>query len=355
VKIGVVTVYKAENCGSFLQAWAMQTVLQEMGHEVYFIPYRDLFRRKIMKPFQLLLHCVKGKFSIAKYLVERGRLFQISQKKLKVCRDMSQMDICVFGSDTIWNFEVGIFKCKTSFFLGVGMNCPKIAYAVSASSTTKKTFYSVDGIEDAIQDFSAIGVRDAHTQDILSACEACGSLTLVLDPTLLLDQERYLGNSKLELPKRFVFVYYFGKMSEDLYSQLKNFCSENELEIVRMGAPDQKFPINVTNAPEDFISCFRQAEFVLTNTYHGCIFSILFHKRFATDGYSKMKVEDLLRSFHLETQYLLPAQDLEKCFSHEISYDSVNETLSARRAASLEFLKKAIHSTQRNDVNEGRA
>lgn len=343
VKIGVVTVYKSQNCGSYLQAWAMQTVLQELGHEVYFLPYKKSFGHTA---FQVFKCCVKGRFSTAKFLIEMRRLFQISQEKLKVCRDISQMDACVFGSDTIWNFEDSFFRGQSDFFLGVGMNCPKIAYAVSAGSTTKEIFYSVDGIEAALQEFSAIGIRDANMQNILSACKVCSDLTPVIDPTLLLDKEDYLENSRLNLPNRYVFVYYFGRISNDTYSQLRDFCSKYELEIVHMGLPDKRFPINITNAPDNFIRCYRHAEFILTNTFHGCIFSILFNKRFATDGYTKKKVDDLLRSFHLETQYLLPAQKLEKCFNHVIPFDSVNEELNMRRAISLDFLKKSVRSVQ---------
>jgi len=345
VKIGVVTVYKSENCGSYLQAWAMQTVLQRMGHEVSFLPYRELSNRA-GRAFQVFKCCVKGRFSTARFLIDRRRLFQIAQENLRICQDIRQIDMCLFGSDTIWNFEDPFFRDRSGFFLGAGMDCPKIAYAVSAGSTTKESFYAVDGVEAALQEFSAIGVRDANMKSVLSACKDCGSFTPVVDPTLLLDQEDYLGNSKLGLPKRYVFVYYFGRMGDDIYSQLRDFCSKNGLEIVHMGFPDQRFPINITNAPENFIHCYRHAEFVLTNTFHGCIFSIVFQKRFATDGYSKKKVDDLLRSFHLETQYLLPAQRLERCFHTAIPYDSVKEELAMRRAVSLDFLEKAIRSTQ---------
>jgi len=341
-----VTVYKSENCGSYLQAWAMQSVLQKMGHEVYFLPYRKLFERKADVAFRTFKCCVKGRFSTAKFLIERRRLFQISQEKLKVCHDVSQIDVCIFGSDTIWNFDDPFFRGQSDFFLGVGVNCPKIAYAVSAGSTAKESFYAVDGIEAALQEFSAIGIRDSNMQNILSACKVCSSLTPVVDPTLLLVKEDYLENSKLNLPNRYVFVYCFGEISDDIYSQLRDFCSKYELEVVHMGFPDKRFPINITNAPENFIRCCRCAEFILTDTYHGCIFSIAFNKRFATYGYSKKKVNDLLKSFHLETQYLLPAQKLEECFHHVIPYDSVNEELDMRRAVSLDFLKNAIRSVQ---------
>jgi len=343
VKIGVVTVYKSQNCGSYLQAWAMQIVLQKMGHEVYFLPYRKPYGHTA---FQVFKCCVKGRFSTAKFLIERSRQFQISQDKLKFCRNISQIDACVFGSDTIWNFEDPFFRERSDFFLGVGMNCPKIAYAVSAGSTEKESFYAVDGVEAALQEFSAIGIRDANMQNVLSASKVCGKLTPVVDPTLLLDREDYLENPKLNLPNRYVFVYYFDRISDDIYSQLRDFCSKYGLEIVYMGFPDKRFPINITNAPGSFISCYRHAEYILTNTYHGCIFSIMFNKRFATNGYSKKKVDDLLSSFHLETQYLLPAQKLEKCFHNAIPYDSVNEELNMRRAASLDFLKKAVRSVQ---------
>lgn len=343
MRIGVVTVYKSLNCGSYLQAWAMQTILQKMGHEVYFLPYRKQFGHTA---FQVFKCCVKGRFPTARFLIERRRQFEMSQEKLEVCRDISKLDACIFGSDTIWNFEDVYFRDQSDFFLGVGMSCPKIAYAVSAGSTTKENFYTVDGIEAALQEFSAIGIRDANMRDVLSACKVCSNVTPVVDPTLLLDKEDYLENSKLNLPNRYVFVYWFDGISNDLYFQLRDFCLKYGLEIVHMGFPDKRFPINITNAPEDFISCFRHAKFILTNTYHGCIFSIVFNKRFATNGYSKKKVDDLLRSFHLETQYLLPAQGLETCFHHEIPYDSVNEELNMRRMASLDFLKKAIRDVQ---------
>ena len=344
MKIGIVTVYRSENCGSYLQAWAMQTVLREMGHEPQFLPYEVPLNNRREVGFQVFKCCVKGRFSTARFLLERRRLFRLSQKKLQICRDVKQLDVCIFGSDTIWNFEDAFFRAQRDFFFGFGMNCPKIAYAVSVGSTSGEQFWAVEGVKHAVESFSAVGVRDAHLQNILSDGAVCKNMTRVIDPTMLLKPEMYAENPALKLPGRFVFVYYFGRMSDGVYSQLKDFCEKRGLEIMHMGLPDKRFSSNVTNAPENFVRCFREADFVLTNTFHGCVFSILFNKRFATDGYAKKKVDDLIRGFHLETQYLQPTRTVEDCFETEIPYDRVNERLEGLRMESLAFLKDSLES-----------
>lgn len=350
MRVGVVTVFKSENCGSFLQAWALQKVLQQMGHEVYFLQYKKLFERKIDIAFQVLKCCVKGRFSTACFLMERRYLFHEAQKRLNVCLNDKEIDACIFGSDTIWNFEDSFFRDQSEFFLGTEINCPKIGYAISAGATSSDSFFSVEGIKYALTKFSSIGVRDINVKNILNLIGK--NVTDVLDPTLLLSKEQYLEKNNISLPKRYVFVYYFGNMSDELYLQLCEFCKKSGLDIVHMGFPDKRFSTNITNSPDNFISCYKNADYVLTNTFHGCIFSILFNKAFATDGFNKKKIADLIYKFDLNSQCISESQTMEICFTKEIDYKSVNEKMTRYRADSFDFLSKALSEIEISEESD---
>lgn len=341
MKIGVVTVFKTENCGSFWQAWALQSVLQKMGHEVRFLPYVKLLEGRATVAFQIFKCCVKGRFSTARFLMKRRTSFLKAQKSFQIRGKTEGLDACVFGSDTIWNFADSFFREQSDFFLGAGVTYPKIGYAVSAGSTTAEDFFSMEGAASAAAAFSAISVRDSNMADILNSVGLRDTAT-VLDPTMLLSEEQYPVCSDVSLPERYVFVYYFGRMSDEIYSQLSEFCREKGLEAVHMGFPDKRFPRNVANAPADFIQCYRNAEYVFTNTFHGCIFSVLFNKVFATDGMEKKKIADLIERFDLSSQCVSDGRSLAACFAWRIDYGSVNGKLSRYREESLAFLEGAL-------------
>ncbi|MCM1046658.1 MAG: polysaccharide pyruvyl transferase family protein [Candidatus Gastranaerophilales bacterium] len=346
--LGIVTVYKSRNCGSYLQAWALQRVLEGSGHDVCFVEYHGRSDNVWDYYVRLILYCCCFRFKNAGYLIRRNRMFREAQKAFRTI-DSTQADLYLYGSDTLWNFEGEFFKASSRFFLGQDVKRPKATYAVSAGSTSQEDFEAVEGIAEAIRDFQAVSVRDEHTLQLAQSVSGRQDIVKALDPTMLLEPADYEALIQEKPAGDYLFVYYFGRMSEELYHQMENFARERGLRIIRMGTPDKRFSTNITNDPSSFLTYFAGAQYVVTNTFHGCVFSILFNKQFVTDGYGKKKVQDLIESFRLSGQYLNQASDLDRLLDERIDYEAVNREIEVRRQESLDYLYRVVGDIETKD------
>ena len=114
MKVGIITVYKSENCGSYLQAWALKSSLEKMGCSVYFVPYKT--SDNVLKVgWRIIKCCLKLRFRTAYFLLKRKILFNKARRRFPIMNRKKKMDAFIFGSDTIWNFEAPFFR-KNRFF-----------------------------------------------------------------------------------------------------------------------------------------------------------------------------------------------------------------------------------------------
>ena len=172
-----------------------------------------------------------------------------------------------------------------------------------------------------------------------------------VDPTMLLDKQVYLQkimNGKCSLP-RCLFVYYFGSISDEIWKALKEFSKKRNLKIVNVGFYEEKYDISVSFSPSNFISAFANAEYVFTNTFHGCVFSTIFNKQFSTDGIQKKKIEGFLEEFSLLDRVVKDASELEKIFTTPVDYDNVNKLMSEARKHSVDYLQSVIDEVKVNE------
>jgi hypothetical protein len=342
MRVGIVTVYKSDNCGSFLQAWALQYILQKRGYEVCFIPYKKAVDNTWDISFQVIKCCIKLRFATAKYLIHRAMAFHSARCKLNVKNVEQEIDVYIYGSDTIWNFDDKYFYSQSGFFTGQSVKEPKIAYAASAGSTELNKFTSIDGICTNLNEFKEIAVRDDQTLSLVRALMPDKNICKVLDPTMLLKRDDYSEIEAQGDNEDYVLIYYFGKMPNDLYHQVLSFAKKQELSLLHIGFPDKRFRNNVVNDPFKFLNYFGKAKYVITNTFHGCVFSVLFNKQFVTDGYKKKKIYDLLNRFRLTDRCLKSNVWLEELINSKIDYKAVNLLIEQERKNSLEYLDAVL-------------
>lgn len=280
MKIGIVTVVDSANFGSFLQGLALQDVLQKMGHEVEFISTRDekyvkrIYytwkprKRDLIHPFQFVKRNLNGYKKREKFLED--------QKMVKICpfEDKDKFDLCILGSDEIWNVRTQVFRLPV--FYGEDMK-NVITYAVSSGQADKMDFKKYPEIMERISEIPDILVRDKKTQNIVK--EITGEEPdLVCDPTLLADRNLFFK----DVPKSFIkeekylLVYMYPAMAvqEDIKS-IKAFASSRNLKLVSVGFYNAWCDRNIICGPMEFCSALQNAEYVITATFHGSIFSIL--------------------------------------------------------------------------------
>lgn len=297
MKIGIITLALLENYGGVLQNYALQQVLKKMGHEPCTVDYVPLtnFHREFPRVFAswlktIYLRIFKGvRRPFAKFLQPKKRpeLFndfvskniQITDQLTKYTRDILEKgnyDAIIVGSDQVWRSKFSL--CVEDYYLKFASAYPskKIAYAASFGVdeweySDKQTLV----FSELAKQFNAISVRE---QSGVPLCEKhLGvSASWVLDPTLLLDENEYLRVCE-DIPQsqdKFLAAYVLDENDaiRDLYNKI---AKERNLTIKTFAA-DARASLSV----QEWLAMFRDAEYVVTDSFHGTVFSIIFGKEF---------------------------------------------------------------------------
>ena len=344
MKINIITVFKSQNCGSFLQAVALKEILSSMGNDVRFLDYNPVIyvmKRKILNIIQC---CLRFRFKRAFDIIKQEMDFKKHQKMFATSRFDESADVYFFGSDTLWNFNDNFFVENEAFFTGAGLKKPCYTYAMSVGSASKEAFFKRTEAIKNIQKFKRIAVRDEHTKDVLSEFYYNNELVKTVDPTMLLGKEYYINHfSRISLSqKKYLLIYHFGAIDEKTWQDLQRFTKSKNLTILNIGLSGELPVTCVGFSPTNFISAFLNAEYIFTNTFHGCVFSTIFNKQFATDGIYKKKVEGFLEEFSLLDRVVGEEDNVEKILTTPVDYDLVNDLVEKARKSSIDYLKNVL-------------
>lgn len=340
MKIAITTVFKSENCGSYLQSWALYKILSNDNNNVCFRNYKNLntFRARFIT---LLKCCLRLRFKRAGFFLKKNSDFRRMRKKLNITKDTGNgADLYLFGSDTLWNFSNAYFAENAPFFTGAGIDKPRYTYSISVASTSFEEFVKDTDAISNIMAFEKIAVRDEHTEEVISQIYPKEKIIRTVDPTMLLDSETYVKcfAKSQKIQNKYLLVYYFGSVPKDTMEALRLFAKEKDLKIMNLGPYEKGFDVSRVSSPENFIGAFHNADYVFTNTFHGCVFSIIFNKQFATDGINKKKIEGLLSELSLIDRELSRGGSLEEILTSKIDYENVNATVNEKREISLDYL-----------------
>lgn len=354
MKIGIVTVHDSNNYGSFLQAYALQEVCRDMGHEVYFVQTRGkTFVKSTFIPeisFGKLFRHPKSTLKNYWNGILKWKAFLSDQKIFREIHseELDQMDMILLGSDEIWNVRVRSFQ--NPVFYGQGRT-NVIAYAVSAGKADYEDMQSYPEFTRDIRKIRKIMVRDKRTQSVVE--KICGySPDIVCDPTFLTDSTlfRQKEKRKSRIPDRYLLVYSY-YVSSRFQEKIREFARMNHLKIVSACFYCGWADYNIMCGPMEFCRMIEDAEYVITTTFHGTIFSVLNEKRFVTLPAS-VKTNDLLIRLNLKERIIdndTDVEEIQKLLLQEtIDYEKVKQEISQMREKSLAMLKDCINSV----VNE---
>lgn len=312
MKIGIATVWNANNNGSFLQAYALQKYIEQLGHEVKMLKltdfahggseYSDTFWTNLEKHHPLL----------------------------NVSEDLNEkFDVIVYGSDEIWSM---FGELQNPIFWGWRLKAKrKITYAVSAQGLRPKSVLLHPFTWRGLRNFDSLSVRDSVTQKKLSYLTR-KSLTMVLDPTFLISYD----DCKIENTiGKYILVYTYGLNTEDA-ALVRQFAKEKGLKIVCTGSdtPSEWGDINIPAGPFEWIGLIRNAEYVISSTFHGTVFSIICQKQFFVIGTNSGKVNDLLQRTGLSSRKTANFSNFSP-----IDYKKVNLYLKNEVETSKKFLR----------------
>lgn len=365
MKTGILTFHRAINYGAFLQAFATKTFLTQQGYEVSMVDYwPEAHARFVEGKVRYRNWRARIKQRSAKVLlpltqnIKWRKMVTLQQQYLDVSEQVqyptpaslqnSDFDCVIFGSDQIW-WNHPTFTSKRGFdeaYFGLPFpnSTHKIAYAPSMGiidiQEDDKTF-----LQKALAGFDALSVREDSVQEALQPLTN-KPIEVVLDPVFLLnrtDWEQYIQSRKIR--KGEYVLYYSLSPSRRAKRLAQQIAQQKHCALIEVKAhPSLPLLPHVIQTADsfDFISLIKNASFVVSTSFHGTAFSILFEKQFAVVGDKKRsgRMESLLNTLQIDNRITDNTADL----STPINYSLVTPRLEIFQQKSRNYLTNALNS-----------
>lgn len=367
LKVGILTYHRAENYGALLQAYGMRTFLQQQGLNASFVDYWPKYHENYFHIFSVKRFKKSGVKAKIQYIFEtvvfygmkrrrKRNLQSFMKNQLGLPREIkyssnkavcNEYDVVVYGSDQIWRKQ-NLPGCKGFDFWYFGsdnVTAKKIAYAGSMG-TINTTPEEDEQLKPYFERFSALAVREAPLKDYLAKMGL--QATVVLDPVFLLNKEdwrKMYSSSKPALRHKGKYILYYNLLSNAESTAFANQLSRKtglpiieiskKYEIRQLGAR-----YNHTASVQEFLSLIDHAEYVVSNSFHGVAFSVIFEKQFYAIGMGTKanRVQSLLASLGIEERYVESDVDLEK----DIDYNWLKSRIADIRTNSLDYLSVVL-------------
>lgn len=377
-KIGILTFQKSINYGSVLQAFALSKLLKRKGYEVEIIDYEPASYNSQYRIFEKTtsIHNVAAnirRLSIFDILWKQKTSFENFRKKylpLSMKRFTAQnlasdfedlYDVVICGSDQIWNVRAK--DCDPIFFLPGAQKYKKIAYAASINTATYNEERCNETLRKDILDFRHISIREHSGAEKLAAfLNSDKEIKVQPDPSLLQDKNTFEEVASERIVKEpYIFMYCANyqestiraaqKISERLHKPVYTvLVCRSATQISHLKKAGIRI-IRDKNRPEDFISYIMNADLVLSDSFHGTAFSIIFEKTFFSinDFINGKFVNDericnILSELGILERYVKET-DVEKInLNKEINYSVVTQKRMQFAEAAVADLMNAIET-----------
>lgn len=362
-RLGILTFWNVPNYGAFMQAYALQKVLENRytDYDVKQIPYINqrhydeyysifkisgfnywLINPSFYKNIFRKIYRKNDIFSLKKFL----DYYKVIPNFKHSINEKLSLDTLVLGSDIIWDYSVPFFG-NDEYFFGRGINASKkISYAPSFGSV-KDGSDAPDYVVRGLRELDAISVRDLNSAEIVKTI-INKKVPIVLDPTLLWD---FSADKNIVKPQIERYIVVYGSFFPDeLINEAKEYAEIHKLKLICLSSLDDDFDwcdevvFQDEMNPFEWVGYFQQADAVMTCTYHGLIFSLIFEKKiifYMTDFIlkkSKLLIENLGLS-----DVLIHYKHFNEKIDWNWNYSVINDKLDNMKKNSLDFLDGAIY------------
>lgn len=299
-KIATLTFHRAINYGAILQTYALQKSIQKMGYDTEVLDYRNDFLESLHNPYSLKLYRTPLHFlyaiyrnrvkrdnrkSFRQFLQENVAVSPVTYNTESIKNAEDQYDAFMVGSDQVWNCNCTKFD-KTYFLDFIENPNKKYSYAASIgirleTEDLKKEYRRL------LEDYQVINVREEQGRQELAEIGLDANTTV--DPTLLLDREAWLTlaqkPAQMQAVKRYLLVYVIVE-TPTIFETAKKIAAERNLEVVYINEMLRQKP-GIKNlkciTPNEWLWLFANADFIVTNSFHGTAFSVNFQRQFAVE------------------------------------------------------------------------
>lgn len=357
-KIGILTFHNCVNYGAAMQAYGLQSFLISKGYNVEIIDYvNEKIDSELNEKIEVSLSVKSVARYIAKSLHRSRKRKQFSafnnsflnlskQKNITINQidDYSSVyDVLITGSDQVWNLNL-TGNDKTYYLNFASPKTLKISYAASIGDISK---VDIGPVLKEIKDMDYISVREKSFWDYISKEHGIDAM-LCCDPTILCDEKCFYDISDYRLSKeKYIFIF--------LMEDKPGIVAFAEELAKRMGykvvSNKTSFEFFAHSKPIDFLSWIRHAEVVLTDSFHGTVFSVIFRKQFISDKYDgkkhvKSRVKDLLSEFGVEECFkdisIENTSQLIEILNTPVDYERVERNMKLFSEKSEQWLLRAL-------------
>lgn len=364
-RVGILSMQRILNYGSFLQAYGLKRILESLDCDVQFVDYRPErclvgaekgsgsgIARKASKALEALSYDapLRDRLAFIRYKQTYAQRFYPMLELSEEPNLAPEIDLLVIGSDEVFNCvqdnpNVGY----TPSLFGHGIRASrKVSYAASFGNTTLaklEKYGKCDEVAGWLRELDAVSVRDANSGAIVS--ELIGTEpTYNLDPVLAYDYMHECDEipSTVDEKAPYMVVYgYSGRLSKEECAAVRTYANKHGLKILNIGGVQGACDRFVDCSPFEVIAYFAHAKAAVTDTFHGTILSVITHAPFVSfmrgQGYgNSQKLGDLLRRLRLEDRVVKSVDMLSVTLDSPVAWDAADAAIAEGRNAARSYL-----------------
>lgn len=367
-KIATITFHHAHNFGSALQAYALQQFVlslykdsdveykiidyyTELQEELYSIYKHDLSIKSIIKNFVAFLYSKQLKDKHQKFedfLKNRCMLTRRYKNKQELIEDIPIADVYISGSDQLWNVRAEDFDSVYYYdFLADG--CKRISYAASLGPLQIDwEKYDYKKYKDLISKYKSISVREKGSYNNLEKITDI-KCNINVDPTLLISKEEWqkIESKEIYNDGKYILLYCLEPSKEQL-KIADEISKKLQLPIVILRYNNKNDMFNhfvkkYAAGPEDFLAYIDHAALVLSSSFHGTVFSLIYHKPFyVLNGINDNRISEILNKTNMTERSLESIEDIKNVNLNKPDEKMIDLFLENERVRSELYLKEAI-------------
>lgn len=379
VRVGLINVQNLDNFGAVLVAYSLENAVKSLGAEVYTIDYRPQIRlpKCFRLPFSLKKKYVRyriegnGKKYYSAISSDGHNRFEkfrntYLNRTAPVWGFFKQedcpCDLYVVGSDVVWKPE-RVLTYEANIYCGLfnkGHNSRLVSYAASIGTDDTKALKLAQNVyKKILHNFDAITVREESSAEYLQELTE-KPVESICDPTFLLTVEMYeqiMAKPSITADEYILFLC-LGYNEEaalfcnQLSKRMKCPVVYGEQEKQRM-ILDNKLCTFANDGPAEFLYRIKHAKYVVTDSFHATVFSLIFHKNFFVFGREtiSLRMISLLRKFGLERKFLISNPNLDDVNLFDIDFNDVDRQITLMREDGLNFLNNQLGRKMNVDKN----
>lgn len=345
------------NYGALLQAYALQRALTELGHDVTLLrasfSYHNVLKKWYKNPFRIVKAWNRRRAELRaekkhprKFSEFAAGYMKLSELEFHSHRDLVKAglvaDALVTGSDQVWSSK----RPSPAYFLEFGpAEALRFSYAASVGSKACFDEKYLAEIKKKTRNFSGISVRE---KEALDQCLSAGIDTAIQvpDPVMLFSPEQWrqqLNLSAAVSERRYCLIYTVGHNMISIDSKLTEYCRKKGLQIIAVPAQhhtevNAKGVQCVYPTVPEFLSLIDNADFVVTDSFHGTAFSILFNTPFVVIPKNSHDARFITLDEYFDISGAYFKGNIDSCLAFKFDFDTINEKIDTLRRQGWEFL-----------------